>query len=122
MTWEQTLTAAQEKGLSVATDPTEWFDDFKMAAVRPKIPDWIEPYSIMKSSEVRNKTLTYQTVANDFREAASLSLLTETTSPSQSHLTMRLRGQPFDSCERLVCSSVRWDGRIQTRRPRNASQ
>ena len=51
--WEQAMAAAQEKGLSAAMNPIEWFDDFMMA-VRPVMPNWAEPYRIMKKSEVRN--------------------------------------------------------------------
>ena len=80
--WEQAMAAAQEKGLSAAMNPIEWFDDFMMA-VRPVMPNWAESYRIMKKSEVRNKSLTYRTLANDFREAARLLTNAFTCSPTK---------------------------------------
>jgi hypothetical protein len=74
-TWEQTMATAQQKNLSVATNPSEWFADF-LTAVRLVMPNWVQSYRIMKISEVRNKTLTYRTLANDFREAVRLVLVT----------------------------------------------
>jgi hypothetical protein len=65
------MATGQRKILSVATNPSEWFDDF-LTAVRLVRPNWVQSYRIMKISEVRNKTLTYRTLANDSREAARL--------------------------------------------------
>lgn len=74
------------------------------------MPNWVESYRIMKKSEMRSKPLTYRTLANDFCEAARL--------PTKAINPTKVAWSDLCWSRRSVC----WDGRIQTRRRRNASQ
>ena len=66
MRWEQTMASAQDKKLPVTKDHEEWFDDF-MDAVNSVLPNWVPGYRSVKMTDVNENSLSYRTIANDFR-------------------------------------------------------
>jgi hypothetical protein len=68
MRWEQTMALAQDKKLPVTKDHEEWFDDF-MDAVNSVLPNWVPGYRLVKMTDVNENSLSYRTIANDFRQA-----------------------------------------------------
>ncbi|KAF7136939.1 hypothetical protein CNMCM5793_006643 [Aspergillus hiratsukae] len=70
--WEQTMAKGLERDLSFATNIDDWFEDF-LTAVNLIIPSWTEAYRLTKSSQVEEGTLSYRTLANDFRKAVKAS-------------------------------------------------
>ncbi|RHZ51562.1 uncharacterized protein CDV56_106148 [Aspergillus thermomutatus] len=70
--WEQTMAKGLERDLSFATNIDDWFEDF-LTAVNLIIPSWTEAYRLTKSIQVEEGTLSYRTLANDFRKAVKAS-------------------------------------------------
>jgi hypothetical protein len=70
-TWEQVMAKGINRNIPFAIDVDEWFDDFLNAIVSIK-PSWVEAYRLTKAGEVENGTLSYRTLANDFRKAVKL--------------------------------------------------
>jgi len=66
--WEQAMAKGLERQLYFATNVEVWFENF-LTAVYPIKPSWTESYRMNKTTEVNNGTLSYQTLANDFRTA-----------------------------------------------------
>jgi hypothetical protein len=62
------MAKGQERNLSFATNVDEWFEDF-LATANTIEPTWTKVYRLAKSAEVESGTLSYQTLANDFRKA-----------------------------------------------------
>jgi len=62
--WEHAISAAQRKGVAEALTTKTWLFDF-MDAVKPILGHWVTSYKLLKASQL---TLSYQEVANDFRE------------------------------------------------------
>ena len=58
-----------ERNLPFVTSVDDWFDDF-LTAVRLIHPMWVSAYELNKSNEVKDGSLSYRTVANDFRTQA----------------------------------------------------
>src|SRR6266487_5908447 len=67
--WEQAIAKGLERNLPFATSVDDWFDDF-LTAVRLIHPMWVSAYELNKSNEVKDGSLSYRTVANDFRTQA----------------------------------------------------
>jgi hypothetical protein len=63
------MAKGQERNLSFATNVDEWFEDF-LATANTIEPTWTKVYRLAKSAEVESGTLSYRTLANDFRKAA----------------------------------------------------
>lgn len=78
--WEHAISAAKEKGVAAAQTPAEWFEDF-ITAVRPIMEHWAASYRLVKAKEVEEGSLTYRTLANDFREEVRLQ--TKASKPSR---------------------------------------
>jgi hypothetical protein len=66
--WEQAIAAGQEKKVAATLQCSDWFEDFT-DAVSPVMESWVLAYSITKSQEIDDDTLSYRQVANDFRKA-----------------------------------------------------
>jgi len=62
--WEQAMAIAQRKRVPEALNTKSWFYDF-LNAVKPILGNWVTSYKLIKEVQL---TLTYRTVANDFRE------------------------------------------------------
>ncbi|KAK4171165.1 hypothetical protein QBC36DRAFT_382769, partial [Triangularia setosa] len=62
--WEQAIATAQRKGVPEALHTNTWLEDF-LDAVKPVLGHWVTSYKLSKALQL---TLTYRTVANDFRE------------------------------------------------------
>ena len=60
------MASAQDKKLPVTKDHEEWFDDF-MDAVNSVLPNWVPGYRSVKMTDVNENSLSYRTIANDFR-------------------------------------------------------
>ena len=56
-----------EKDLLETQKVNSWFDDFTIA-VQQVLPNWATLYIMVKGDEVDRGTLTYRTLANDFRK------------------------------------------------------
>jgi hypothetical protein len=65
--WETTISEAKAKKIGETTETSSWFDDFAIA-VQDIMPTWITAYRMMKTEDIRNGTLTFRTVGNDFRD------------------------------------------------------
>ena len=65
--WEQAMSYAQSKRVPEAQSISSWFDDF-LRAVDPLMGYWTTSYRLAKQSEVDAGSLTYRTLANDFRK------------------------------------------------------
>ena len=62
------------RDIPFAKNVDEWFDDFLNAVISVK-PSWVEAYyRLTKAAEVEHhdSTLSYRTLANDFRKAVKL--------------------------------------------------
>src|SRR5437762_759930 len=66
--WEQAIAAGQKKIVAATLQSSDWFEDFT-DAVSPVMESWVLAYSITKSEEIDDDTLSYRQVANDFRKA-----------------------------------------------------
>ena len=62
-TWEEAMSEGIEKGLLETSRVNAWFDAF-IKAVQIVVPEWATAYEMMKAND---KTLSYRTLANDFR-------------------------------------------------------
>jgi hypothetical protein len=69
--WEQVMAKGINRDIPFAKDVDEWFDDFLNAVISVK-PSWVEAYRLTKAAEVELSTLSYRTLANDFRKAVKL--------------------------------------------------
>jgi len=67
--WEQVMAKGINRNIPFAKDVDEWFDDFLNAVISVK-PSWVEAYRLTKAGEVEDGTLSYRTLANDFRTFA----------------------------------------------------
>ena len=65
--WEQAISHAESKEVPEALSISSWFDDF-LHAVDPLMGYWTTAYRLTKQSEVDSGSLTYRTLANDFRK------------------------------------------------------
>jgi hypothetical protein len=66
--WEQVMAKGFDREILFAKDVDEWFNDF-LNAVNSLEPLWTKAYRLTKSDEVEKGTLSYRTLANDFRKA-----------------------------------------------------
>ncbi|RHZ67143.1 uncharacterized protein CDV56_107613 [Aspergillus thermomutatus] len=66
--WEQIMAEGTERDLYFATSINVWFEDFITAAVNPIDPTWTKAYQLTNRKEVREGSLSYRTLANDFRD------------------------------------------------------
>jgi hypothetical protein len=57
----------QRKKVSVTLSPSNLFNDL-MNALAGILPNWSESYAIHKGDKVEDGTITFRTVANDFRK------------------------------------------------------
>jgi hypothetical protein len=65
--WEEAMSLGNQIGVADTNDSSYWFDDF-IDAVKQAIPHWATSYQLLKQAEADRGTLTYRTVANDFRK------------------------------------------------------
>ena len=65
--WERAIGFAKEKKVAEAQQSADWFADFAIA-VKPFMEQWVTVYRIVKREQIEKGTLSYRTVANDFRE------------------------------------------------------
>lgn len=70
--WEQVMAKGSDREILFAKDVDEWFNDF-LNAVNTLEPLWTKAYRLTKSEEVEKGTLSYRTLANDFRKAVQAS-------------------------------------------------
>jgi hypothetical protein len=70
-TWEQAISYAQSKKVPEAQSTSSWFEDF-LHAIDPVMDYWATLYRLIKQSEVDSGSLTYRTLANDFRNELRL--------------------------------------------------
>lgn len=66
-TWEEVMSLGIQKDLAEAKKGAVWFHDF-LDAVRPIIPNWALTYRLNKGDKAEEGTLSYRTLANDFRK------------------------------------------------------
>ena len=64
--WEQVMTRAIPHEVSEVTKAKSWFEDF-LQAVEPQYSHWAAAYRITREADLKADTLSYRTVANDFR-------------------------------------------------------
>jgi hypothetical protein len=69
--WEQVMAKGINRDIPFAKDVDEWFDDFLNAVISVKL-SWVEAYRLTKAAEVEDSTLSYRTLANDFRKAVKV--------------------------------------------------
>jgi hypothetical protein len=55
------------KNIGEFSEPSSWFDDF-ILAIQGVMPTWITAYRMTKSEDIKNGTLSYRIVGNDFRD------------------------------------------------------
>jgi len=65
--WEQAISYGQSKEVPEANSISSWFDDF-LRAVDPLMGYWTTSYRLAKQSDIDTGSLTYRTLANDFRK------------------------------------------------------
>ena len=66
--WEKALAKVQEHDLAVGKHPREWFRDFTNA-VQQIMPHWVDSFRRSMKKEIESGSLTYRTLANDFRDS-----------------------------------------------------
>jgi hypothetical protein len=66
--WEKALAKVQEYDLAVGKHPREWFRDF-VNAVQQIMPHWVDSFRRSMKKEIENASLSYRTLANDFRDS-----------------------------------------------------
>jgi hypothetical protein len=75
--WEKATSEAKAKKIGETSETSFWFDDFAIA-VQDVMPTWITAYRMTKMEAIRNGSLTFRTVGNDFRD--QLRVLRKSTS------------------------------------------
>ncbi|KAN0085177.1 hypothetical protein V8E54_001644 [Elaphomyces granulatus] len=65
--WEKAMSEAKAKNIGETFETSFWFDDFAIA-VQDVAPTWITAYRMTKIEDIRNGSLTFRTVGNDFRD------------------------------------------------------
>jgi hypothetical protein len=65
--WEKAMSEAKAKNIGEVSETSSWFDDFTLA-VQDIMSTWITAYRMNKKEAIRNGSLSYRTVGNDFRD------------------------------------------------------
>src|SRR5436305_2562713 len=65
--WEQAISLAKEKKVPEAQHSSEWFEDFAVV-VKPWMDYWVTSYKMIKKKEIEAGSLSFRTLANDFRK------------------------------------------------------
>jgi hypothetical protein len=77
--WEEAMSLATAKRLPVIDNPMDWFRDF-LKAINPLMPMYAESTRNTMMPKLRENTLTFRAVANDFRAALLMKPLSGQTS------------------------------------------
>lgn len=70
--WEIAFTRAEQKGVPETKSVSSWASDF-LESVSEAFPIWSSTYSITKDDQIKNGTLKFRDLANDFRKTMSKS-------------------------------------------------
>ena len=99
--WELVMSEAKKKGLAVAENSSDWFDDC-LNAIEPLLPSWVDAYRLTKETEAETENFSYRMLANDIREVVRRKVI-----PSKStKIAKGSFGPSFAGEENSQCAGV----------------